>query len=320
MQATLIFNEGAGFNTGPSAEELLEALGQAGFNPVYKATQTEADLDPILEEAEGLIVSAGGDGTARAIMIRLIGRDNPLAIVPLGTANNIAAALGITGSPLEIIAGLKTPRLFGFDIGQVCSPWGTDYFLEGAGFGFFADVLTTYDPEQGKSVWRGLQALTNTLRDGYVHESRLKLDDLEMPGNYVLMEALNTPAIGPRLKFAPDAHPGDGWLDVICIKESDREGLLQYAASLLTQDLDKLQTVTVCKVKELTFTWDGFPVHMDAELRPPDAWKNGASQESAGGTPSRGPEMESGTLTVNLMPQAVTLWLPPEAETTANES
>lgn len=312
MEATLIFNDGAGTFPGTtySAEDLLAALREAGFDPVHKATKSEADLEPILDEAKGLIVSAGGDGTARAIITRLIDRDIPLAILPMGTANNIAAALGIQGDPLDLIAALKTPQKFGFDLGQVLSPWGVDYFLEGAGFGFFADILTTYDPEQGKSVWRGVQAFTNTLRQGYVHESRLKLDDQELPGEFILVEALNTKAIGPRLQFAPEANPGDGWLDVVCIHASDHEGLLQYAASLLTQDLDKLETVTVSKVKELSFTWSGFPVHIDAELRPPAAWEKLMSQLPAGGMRPYLSDGETGELTVRVLPQAVTLWLP----------
>ena len=318
MKATLIFNEGAGISRGSSAEVLLEALHQAGFAPVYTPTENETDLDPILAEAEeagSLVVSAGGDGTARAVITRLIGKAVPLTILPLGTANNIAAALGIQGDPLSLIANLQTPRIYGFDVGQVHSPWGIDYFLEGAGFGFFADILTTYEPEKGKSIWRGLQAFTSTLLNGYVHESCLSLNGEDLPGDYLLVEALNTPAIGPRLRFAPNAHPGDGLLDIVCIQASDREGLLRYAASLISEDLEKLETVTVRQAQEMTFTWNGFPLHVDAELRPPNIHEQQMTQESRWGPRPYLPDTTSGTLTISLIPQAITLWLPPLEET-----
>ncbi|MEI2612613.1 MAG: diacylglycerol kinase family protein [Candidatus Promineifilaceae bacterium] len=318
MQATLIFNDSAGTIGRTNVETLLEALQEAGFQPVYTPTQNEEELDPILaatEEAGGLVVSAGGDGTVRAIITRLIGKDIPLSILPLGTANNIAAALGIQGTPLDIIARLQTPRPFSFDVGQLHSPWGTDYFLEGAGFGFFADILTTYEPEKGKSIWRGLQAFTNTLLNGYVHESCLYFNGEELPGNYLLVEVLNTPAIGPRLRFAPNAHPGDGWLDIVCIEASDREGLLRYAASLITEDLEKLETVTVHQAKEMTFTWNGFPLHIDAELRPPHIHDQQATQDSPWGSHPYLPHGSSHTLTIRVIPQAINLWLPPLEET-----
>lgn len=299
MQATLIFNETAGAlgNGNLTAEELQDALRQAGFVPVYEATEQESDLDRILQKAEGLIVAAGGDGTIRAVITRLIGRDIPLAVIPMGTANNVARTLGVEGDPLEIIARLQEPRIHQFDIGYVEGPWGKDYFLEGAGFGFFADVLHEYEPEKGKSVLRGLQAFTNTLRNNHTYSNDLWIDGEVLNGDYLLVEALNTKAVGPRIQLAPDATPDDGLLDLVCIRESDREGFLQYARSLLSEDLDQLETVSTRKIRELRFHWDGFPFHLDEEVRPGD--KSSVS-------------LSSGEVTVRILPAAVELWLPSE--------
>src|SRR5690242_18538712 len=47
------------------------------------------------------IVAAGGDGTVNTIVGAVAGRDVPLAILPLGTANDLARALGL---PLDALA------------------------------------------------------------------------------------------------------------------------------------------------------------------------------------------------------------------------
>ncbi|MGH2404324.1 MAG: diacylglycerol/lipid kinase family protein, partial [bacterium] len=94
-RARLVYNPGAGRAGGLTVDDLLRALADAGFTPVHDPTATEADLDRLLENPVDLVVAAGGDGTVRAVATRLIGRDIPLAIVPLGTANNVAAALGV---------------------------------------------------------------------------------------------------------------------------------------------------------------------------------------------------------------------------------
>jgi diacylglycerol kinase (ATP) len=163
MQATLVFNPNAGSADQVSCEAIQEALRQGGYEPVYTATESEADLDRILSNRQGLIVVAGGDGTARAVATRLIGKDVALALIPLGSANNICRTLGIVQSPLEIIAGLRNPTRCYFDLGFVHGPWGVDHFLEAFGFGFFADTLATYNPAGGKSVLRGITATASTL-------------------------------------------------------------------------------------------------------------------------------------------------------------
>jgi diacylglycerol kinase family enzyme len=310
MQATLIYNENAGNRSNLSLEALQDGLGQAGYAPVYKATNHEDDLDAILERPEGLIVSAGGDGTARAVMMRLIGKDAPLAIVPMGTANNIAASLGISADPLAVVTGLAQPREFPFDIGQIHAPWGKDYFLEGAGFGFFADILATYDPEKGKSILRSMQAITNTLLRGHAYENCVRLAGKDECGEFLLVEVLNTTAVGPRLKFAPNASPGDGLLDLVCIRASDREGFLTYLASMVLEDLERLETVTVRPATELTFTWRGFPFHVDGEVRPPYFREQHLLEEAEFGARPYLPQAEAGPISINVLPGAVTLWLP----------
>jgi diacylglycerol kinase (ATP) len=269
MEATLIYNASAGANNSPTAEELLDALLDAGFNPVHKPTTCVEDLEPILEEAEGLVVSAGGDGTARAVILRLLGRDNLFFTpLPMGTANNICQTLGISGNPLDIIKGLSSPRTYNLDIGQLSGPWGVEYFIEGAGIGFFAEMLASYAPEQGKSVLRSAQSLIDVMQNGFARESTLYLPDKVVEGEFLIVEALNTTAIGPRLKFAPDADPSDGLLNIVCIRANQREGYLSYLRSLLAEELYNLDSVETYQVPEFRITWHGFPVHIDAELYP----------------------------------------------------
>lgn len=312
MQANLIFNDSAGLTlTKPTKEALMEALQLQGFSPVYHATEKEEDLDELLRDVEGMVVAAGGDGTLRAVITRLIGRaDAPIVLLPMGTANNVASALNINDDPLTIINKLSKKRPYAFDVGKVTAPWGVDHFLEGAGFGFFADILATYDPAKGKSVLRSVKAFTDIFTSGQSYQTSLICDGEEVEGNFLLVEALNTTAVGPRLKFAPDATPGDGLLNIVCIHESDRTGFMDYLRSLIAEDLHNLETVTVCKAREVRLEWDGFAVHIDAELRPP-----GVQEEENGNFALSGTrQFDSGALKIEVLPGAVELWLPPEGE------
>ena len=311
MQATLIYNGNSGSAESVSADDLQAALGDAGFSPVYEKTEEESDLDEVLKDIEGLVVTAGGDGTVRAVATRLVASGQnekvALAILPLGTANNIGNTLGLNGSsPKEIIQSLQDPRKYTLDIGHVTAPWGENYFIEAFGCGLFADLLTDYDPEEGKSVLRALDTVGDVLADYDPHRWQLSLDGEDLSDEYIAVEVLNMKATGPRLKLAPDADPTDGLFDVACVVEPDNTTFFDYLAGLVSDNFDALENVSVLRGKKLELTWDGFPIHVDAELRPERVTELDDVEEQT--------LDKSGTLSVEIIPQALELWLPPECE------
>jgi len=269
MQATLIYNAHAGSANDTKPDELQELLFAAGYHPVYKATDSETDLHAALKSAKGLIVVAGGDGTIRAAALHLIRRRGvTLAVLPLGTANNIGHTFGLKGfSVPQIIAGLPAGVSQPFDVGRIRGLPGTEYFLESFGCGVFADLLARYDPEAGKSITRAAKALLQVLPSYEPHKLRAWLDGKYLTGHFLLLEVLNTARTGPRLTFAPDADPSDGLLDVVGVLDSQRHGLLEYAQKLLREELGDMPNVLTRRCRRLRLRWDGFPLHLDADVR-----------------------------------------------------
>lgn len=309
MQATLIYNQNSGGADSVSAEDLQDALREAGYQPNYQETSSEEDLDPIIEQARGLVVVAGGDGSVRAVATRLIDKDASLAIIPLGTANNIGKTLGVEGKPRDIIARLAEPRRQPFDMGRVRAPWGEDYFLEATGYGLYADALASYQPDEGKSVPRALSTLSKMMANYQPHDFQVSLDGKDISGCYLLLEVLNTSATGPRLVLAPDADPGDGLLDIVRIHEDHRNGLMKYVTGLLSETLDDLPSVEVTRGRKLELSWHGFPMHIDGEVRRrPNA--DAEDQDPAQGADTAGEEVSEGRITIEIIPGALELYLP----------
>src|SRR6185369_915874 len=88
-----------------------------------------------------LIVIAGGDGTVQRVATELAWRELPLAILPLGTANNIATSLGIEGPTEALVAGWATARRSPLDLGVATGPWGTRRFIESVGGGLVSNGI-----------------------------------------------------------------------------------------------------------------------------------------------------------------------------------
>lgn len=309
-QATLIYNADSGGAGSASAEDLQSALRDAGFRPVYKATSCEGDLGEALRNAAGPVVVAGGDGTVRAVATRLINRGLPLALLPMGTANNVARALGVEGKPETLIQGLPSAEKRPFDVGHVRSPWGEDYFLEALGCGLFADLLYDYDPEEGKSVLRALDTVREVLVSYEPKAWQVTLDGEELSGEFVALEVLNTQATGPRLRLAPDADPSDGLFDVVCVREPETSGLLEYLGGLLSDSFDSLGNVEVIRGRSLEIAWNGSPIHVDAELRPR---KDAYARPARGARPASQSETDA-LIEVRVLPGALTFLSPKSSD------
>lgn len=132
MRATLIYNANAAATETLAAASIVRTLATIGVSAKVPAINGERDLKDALRDPGDLVIAAGGDGTVRATALALyhLRRKVPLALLPLGTANNVARTLGLTAPPQTLLMGLAKPRPRPFDLGVARGPWGTVYFLE----------------------------------------------------------------------------------------------------------------------------------------------------------------------------------------------
>src|SRR5690349_16136093 len=145
MRVTLLHNESAGDDDQPTGQRLRELIAGAGHEVAYRSASNE-DLARTLSEPADVIAVAGGDGTIGRVAKRLAGTAIPLAVLPMGTANNISHTLGIAERPLEqLIAGWNRAKIRRLDVGLARGPWGNRRFIEGLGVGVFAWTMPEAD-------------------------------------------------------------------------------------------------------------------------------------------------------------------------------
>lgn len=309
MHTTLIYNSQAGNTAKVAPDDILKALREVGYDPIYIPTSNEQDLDRVLKDVEDSVVVAGGDGTIRAVATRLMDRNVHITPLPLGTANNIAHTLGLTAKPLEIIAGLADPVERNFDVGCLTTPQGTNYFLEAMGIGVFADILEKYDPKDGKSVRRAIQTLIKTLNDYQPKFFHVNVDGQDFSGSYLLFEVMNTPTMGYHYRVAPDAQPDDGLFELVLIHANQREKYIKFIKSVLTGTLERLPDVSIQRGRKLEIAWRGFPLHVDGEVVEGSNWV----VENGNSTQQDEPEyldVSKPFIQVELAPQAIHFWVP----------
>jgi diacylglycerol kinase family enzyme len=273
MRITLMHNPKAGDGE-HGREELMRALADAGHQAVYQSIK-EADYKKALKEPTDVVLAAGGDGSVAKVAARLIDRGIPLAILPLGTANNLARSLGFTASPEEIIAGLDRGKKHVFDVGVARGPWGKRYFFEGAGAGLLADYVRAAEEEdktpkrisKEQEMTRHVALMRRMLHEFPAREWKIELDGKDISGPYILWEAMNIRSVGPVLHFAPRATVKDGRFDFVCVREEDRSRLLKYFDARVAERKSKFP-FPIRRFKKLKIIWETSTIHFDDKLWP----------------------------------------------------
>jgi diacylglycerol kinase (ATP) len=277
MQILLIFNPGAGEDEQPSCQELLTLIERAGHDARCRSTK-ENDWEASLAEPCDLVVVAGGDGTVGKVARVLIGRPVPIAVLPQGTANNIAKSLGVADQPFErLIAGWQAGRTVHFDIGIASGPWGSTHFIEGLGTGLFASTMSRLEAtdnidlvhvdEAEEKVISSIRMMKDRLQSSPVSKLNATLDGRDISGEYILFEAMNIKYIGPNLCLAPEADPGDGLIDLVRLRKDEMNKLETYLSDRMEGRPCSME-FDVQRGEHLQFQWEGFGIHIDDEAWP----------------------------------------------------
>ena len=231
MRALLLHNPTAGTGN-PGKADILAALTLAGFSARYVSSKDKRAVEEGLNGAADLLVVAGGDGTVRHAITHLPDRGRPVALVPLGTANNVPRSLGISGSPHELTERWQVERTRSFDTGTITHNGDTAEFTEGFGIGIVADAMLRDKKDKKRDgaakLLHGRALLREALNAAAVLDATVTVDGVAIEGDLLGVEVLNVSFTGPSLPLAPRADPGDGLLDVICIARDQRPALAEW--------------------------------------------------------------------------------------------
>jgi diacylglycerol kinase (ATP) len=120
VRRVFVINPASGGRQGAGLAQWLRARGES-----------VADLRSGIPVGMGPLVACGGDGTAAAVLeaAHRAGDPHPVAVVPLGTGNDLARSLGWRGeSPQAWIARLDTAQPRQLDRWQLCGPVERSFF------------------------------------------------------------------------------------------------------------------------------------------------------------------------------------------------
>ncbi|QER67091.1 diacylglycerol kinase [Paucilactobacillus nenjiangensis] len=239
-RARVIYNptSGRGALTGDLVE-ILATYEQAGYETSAYATvpapdSTEAEARRAAKDGFDLIVAAGGDGTINEVVNGIAGlRRRPMmAIIPAGTTNDYARALGIPrDDPVGAAKVILKNKTLKMDIGRA----GKKYFINIAAGGLLTEL--TYDvPSQTKSLFGYLAYIVKgaeLLPRIKPIEMDIKFDGGEYRGNASMFFLALTNSVGGFEQIVPDASLDDGKFTMIIVKTANVVEIMQLMTKVL---------------------------------------------------------------------------------------
>ena len=251
--AAIVINSSLARDLGRFRRRCREAAAAGGWEPSFLPTTLD-DRGVGLARAAvaagaGMIVAAGGDGTVRACAQALAGTRVPLAIVPLGTANLAARALGIPpriGGSLATAFGGQDRRI-DLAVAEVAAAGAAGAGAEGgaagltfaamAGIGLDAEVVAaTPRLLKRRAGWLAYAAAGIAHLPGRGERFTVRLDDDEPLVRQARCVVVGNAGLLPGgFALLPEARLDDGLLDVGILAPSGAAGWLRVAHQVLTR-------------------------------------------------------------------------------------
>lgn len=252
LRFLILFNPAARGGRNRHLRGALEAaVREAGLDARIVDTRGVGDAEHLARTASAdVVVAAGGDGTIHEVVNGLVGTGAALGVLPFGTGNDFARALGVPAPLADAVRALADTEPVPIDAGRVRweepdGPGGSAsherLFANCLGMGFDAHAAFL----AARTKWIGgraayLAAVLRTLwvwrrpsvharvalasvqtapspagADGLSAEDEM---DLALDGPLFLCEVGNGHSVGGGFLLTPDARPDDGLLDVCLVR------------------------------------------------------------------------------------------------------
>ena len=256
----LIANRTSGSGSaGAYIDRVREQLAARGVDFEIRETQRPGHATELskaaVDEGFDVIVVVGGDGTLRETALSVVHTDRILGLLPCGTGNDYARALGI---PTDMEAALDI--LLNGETRTVDAGMANDQiFFNIAGFGFDVDVLDyteEFKPKcrNGETAYRlGCLKAVLGLK---LRKSTLTFPDGTIERNVLMAAAGVGTHFGGGMNVLPESDMSDGLLDVCIAHDVTRLKLLQLFPRFNKGKHIGMPVITYKKTTEVTVVCD----------------------------------------------------------------
>jgi YegS/Rv2252/BmrU family lipid kinase len=212
----------------------------------------------------GLVIVWGGDGTFNEAGATLMGSSTAIALVPAGSGNGLAAALGVPREPAAALGVAFDGAIRTIDAGLL----NGRPFFNIAGVGFDARIAKLFN-ERARGSRGGWPYVVIGVREGCRYRAvdyDLQLDGDRRHVRALLIAFANGKEYGIGARIAPGAELDDGWLDTAIVGECRVMARFWHARHLAMGTAHLAPNVSTVRLTHALIERDGaMEYHVDGE-------------------------------------------------------
>ncbi|SHF53335.1 lipid kinase, YegS/Rv2252/BmrU family [Salegentibacter echinorum] len=235
-------------------EDIIHAVQQklyeinASLN-IYRTTgknDREAIKNRVNNNDFDRIIIAGGDGTIKLVAEALMEKKVPMGIIPVGSANGLAANLGIPAdlkTQLKIALGGHVTNMDILNIdGEVC--------LHISDLGVNAELIKNYQNSKvrGKLGYL-LQSVPTLMYSKYPFEFEIQLESETLHKEGILLAFANAKKYGTGANVNPQGRMDDGVFEILIYKNFDIPQILNTLRNETNVDAGFVEIIQVEKAR-----------------------------------------------------------------------
>lgn len=253
---------------------IVEEFGGADWSGTVYPTHAVELARTAAEDGYQIVIAVGGDGTAHEVANGLMQapreRRPGMGIVPVGSGNDFAHAVGMDASPYVALKQIFNGKPKPIDVGRLRDNHGRqEYWVNTLGIGF--DATATIRSRRFTAV-RGffvyLLAVLQTIALNHdAPNMQIQTDEEQWSRQQLMMVLCNGPREGGGFHVQPAARVDDGLFHYASIGKVSRLMMLRILPEVMRGTHGRMKDVRMGKFTNLTLQADApLYIHMDGEI------------------------------------------------------
>lgn len=208
----------------------------------------------IAEYSPDKIASVGGDGTTLFTAIELLDYDIPMGIIPLGSANGMAAELYVNPKPIEALKDLLISEVVeGLDMVVVNNE---HYSIHIGDVGVNASIVESYEKDKNRGMATYAKYFISELERLKPFKVKINADGEHYEENCFMVGICNARKYGTGVPLNLTGNPMDGKFEIVLVKTINMQSLVKSGLARFDEKFHDNQTSMVVECENAIIEFD----------------------------------------------------------------